>query len=173
MNLEVREGATIRFLTDAKAYQPFVLTRFEGVELMGFSPLIYARNAVNVAVTGEGTLDGQASPHALVAVEGTVGARMEAGDGQPAPRRARSCSRWRSAACRCASRRFGEDRFLRPQFIQPYRCKNVLIEGVTIRNSPMWEIHPVLCRNVTCAACGSTPTGRTTTAAIRSRAATC
>jgi polygalacturonase len=38
---------------------------------------------------------------------------------------------------------------LRPQFIQPYRCTNVLIEGVTIRNSPMWEINPVLCRNVT------------------------
>jgi polygalacturonase len=43
---------------------------------------------------------------------------------------------------------FGEGHYLRPQFIQPYRCQNVLIEGVTIRNSPMWEIHPVLCRNV-------------------------
>jgi polygalacturonase len=43
---------------------------------------------------------------------------------------------------------FGETHYLRPQFIQPYRCKNVLIEGVTIRNSPMWEIHPVLCQNV-------------------------
>ncbi|HYP53643.1 MAG TPA: glycosyl hydrolase family 28 protein, partial [Pyrinomonadaceae bacterium] len=38
---------------------------------------------------------------------------------------------------------------LRPQFIQPYRCKNVLIERVTIKNSPMWELHPVLCTNVT------------------------
>jgi polygalacturonase len=44
---------------------------------------------------------------------------------------------------------FGEGHYLRPQFIQPYRCENVLIEGVTIQNSPMWEIHPVLCRNVT------------------------
>ena len=43
---------------------------------------------------------------------------------------------------------FGEGHYLRPQFIQAYRCRNVLIEGVTIRNSPMWEIHPVLCRNV-------------------------
>jgi polygalacturonase len=47
------------------------------------------------------------------------------------------------------ARTFGEGRYLRPQFIQPYRCQNVLIEGVTIRNSPMWEIHPVLCTNVT------------------------
>ena len=33
--------------------------------------------------------------------------------------------------------------------MQPYRCQNVLIEGVTIINSPMWELHPVLCTNVT------------------------
>jgi polygalacturonase len=44
---------------------------------------------------------------------------------------------------------FGEGHYLRPQFIQPYQCRNVLIEGVTIVNSPMWEIHPVLCTNVT------------------------
>ena len=48
-----------------------------------------------------------------------------------------------------ADRRFGAGSFLRPNFIQPYRCTNVLIEGVTIVNSPMWEVHPVLCRNVT------------------------
>jgi polygalacturonase len=44
---------------------------------------------------------------------------------------------------------FGEGHYLRPQFIQPYRCKNVLVEEITIKNSPMWEIHPVLCENVT------------------------
>lgn len=43
----------------------------------------------------------------------------------------------------------GEGSYLRPNFIQFYRCRNVLIEGVTIVNSPMWEIHPVLCENVT------------------------
>jgi polygalacturonase len=44
---------------------------------------------------------------------------------------------------------FGEGGWLRPMFVQPYRCTNVLIEGVTIINSPMYEMHPVLCRNVT------------------------
>jgi polygalacturonase len=48
-----------------------------------------------------------------------------------------------------AERVFGDGTFMRPNFIQPYRCQNVLIEGVTILNSPMWEINPVLCRNVT------------------------
>jgi polygalacturonase len=50
---------------------------------------------------------------------------------------------------RVAERVFGEGFCLRPNFVQPYRCQNVLIEGMTIVNSPMWEIHPVLCSNVT------------------------
>jgi unsaturated rhamnogalacturonyl hydrolase len=45
-------------------------------------------------------------------------------------------------------RRFGEGDYLRSNFIQPYRCRNILIEGVHIRRSPMWEINPVLCTNV-------------------------
>jgi polygalacturonase len=48
-----------------------------------------------------------------------------------------------------AERIFGDGHFLRPNFIQPYRSRNVLIDGVTVVNSPMWEIHPVLCRSVT------------------------
>ena len=48
-----------------------------------------------------------------------------------------------------SSRIFADQSYMRPQFIQPYRCRNVLIEDVHIINSPMWEIHPVLCTNVT------------------------
>jgi len=44
---------------------------------------------------------------------------------------------------------FGEGHYLRPQFIQPYKCRNILIEGITILRSPMWEVHPVLSRNIT------------------------
>jgi polygalacturonase len=48
-----------------------------------------------------------------------------------------------------AQRVFGEGSNLRPNFIQPHSCRNVLIEDVTIINSPMWEIHPLLSNNVT------------------------
>ena len=44
---------------------------------------------------------------------------------------------------------FGAGHYLRPNFVQPYRCRNVLIEGVTFTNSPMWVLNPVLCENVT------------------------
>ncbi len=48
-----------------------------------------------------------------------------------------------------SDRRFGADHHLRPNFVQPYGCHNVLIEGVTFANSPMWILNPVLCQNVT------------------------
>ena len=60
VNLTVGKDATIRFSTNPKDYLPPVFTRWEGVELMNYSPLIYAFEQENVAVTGEGTLDGQA-----------------------------------------------------------------------------------------------------------------
>src|SRR5208337_1342157 len=69
--------------------------------------------------------------------------------GQPNQAKARAALQaFGESATPVKDRVFGEGHYLRPQFIQPYRSKNVLIEGVTIRNSPMWEIHPVLCQNV-------------------------
>jgi polygalacturonase len=147
VNLHVREGATIKFVTDPKAYEQFVLTRFEGVEMMGLSPLIYAREAVDVAVTGRGTLDGQASNTVWWQWNGAPRYGWKQGEGN---QRAARTKLFQMAEDNVpvASRRFGVDSYLRPAFIQPYGCTNVLIEDVTIRNSPMWEINPVLCRNV-------------------------
>ncbi|HEX7895032.1 MAG TPA: glycosyl hydrolase family 28-related protein, partial [Terriglobales bacterium] len=59
VRLHLSEGATIRFLRDPNKY-PIVLTRFEGVEVMNFSPFIYAFEQENIAITGKGTLDGNA-----------------------------------------------------------------------------------------------------------------
>ncbi|TAK93008.1 MAG: hypothetical protein EPO07_18735, partial [Verrucomicrobia bacterium] len=61
VNLNVTRDATLKFTTDTKAYLPAVFTRFEGMECWNYSPLIYAYGEKNIAVTGEGTLDGQAS----------------------------------------------------------------------------------------------------------------
>ena len=46
---------------DPRAYLPVVLTRYEGVELMNYSPFIYAFEQKNIAITGEGVLDGNAN----------------------------------------------------------------------------------------------------------------
>jgi len=136
VNLHLNEGAVLKFSTDPKDYLPLVYTRFEGTELMNYSPFIYAYDQEDIAITGPGALDGQAdTAHWWDWPRSAAASRRRLTD--PA-----------TARMPVADRIFGEGAFLRPNFIQPYRCRNVFIEGITIRNSPMWEIHPVLSTNV-------------------------
>jgi polygalacturonase len=60
VNLHVSEGATLRFGRDPKDYLPVVFSRLEGMECMNYSPFLYAFEQMNIAITGGGTLDGQA-----------------------------------------------------------------------------------------------------------------
>ena len=84
VNLHLEAKSVLKFSTDPKAYLPVVFTRFEGTELYNFSPLIYALGQKNVAVTGEGTLDGQADETNWLAWKASSRAREagENGDGQ-------------------------------------------------------------------------------------------
>ncbi|MDP0500839.1 MAG: sialate O-acetylesterase [Verrucomicrobiota bacterium JB022] len=143
VNLHVSEGATLRFIFDENKYFPLVHTRYEGTEHMGISPLIYAFEQENIAITGKGTLDGSATPETWwgwdwneyeggICKESKERLLQMGADGVPVEDRV-----------------FGPGSYLRPNFIQPYRCKNVLIEGVKIVRSPMWIVHPVLSENVT------------------------
>ena len=141
VNLHVSEGATIRFSRDPAAYLPVVRTRWEGVELMGYSPLVYAYEQHDVAITGKGTLDGQAD------AEHWWPWKRNGHPQSQKPDRDRLFAQ-AEAGVPVAERVFGAGHYLRPQFVQPYRCTNVLVEGVTITNAPMWIIHPVLSRNV-------------------------
>lgn len=36
----------------------------------------------------------------------------------------------------------------RPKTIFLNRCENILIEGISIKNSPSWTIHPLMCKNL-------------------------
>jgi len=145
-NVDLHLAATnsvLKFSTDPNAYLPAEFTRFEGIECWNYSPLIFAVSQKNVAVTGAGTLDGQADDSNWLAWKGRKGGtnnqniarkRLDEMNNQNVP---------------VQLRRFGAGDFLRPNFIQFQRCENILIEGVKIRRSPMWEIHPLLCTNVT------------------------
>ncbi len=141
VELHLEAGATIRFVTDPERYLPPVLTRFEGVELLGYSPLVYAFEKHDVAITGEGTLDGQADAQHWWPWKGS----------EPHSQRADRERLFRQAEDGVAveERRFGSGHRLRPSFVETYRCRNVLVQGVTLRNAPMWVIHPVLSTNVT------------------------
>jgi polygalacturonase len=147
VNLHVAQNATILFSEDRRDYLPAVYTRFEGVECMNYSPLIYAFEAENIAVTGTGILDGQAGNHNWWAWKGRSNYGWETGKpNQDSDREL--LFQMAEDNIPVEERIFGENHYLRPNFIQPYKCKNVLIEGITIKRSPMWNIHPVLCENV-------------------------
>ena len=142
VNLHLNEGATLKFNTDPKAYLPAVLTRFESVECYNYSPFIYALGQKNVAVTGKGTLDGQATDENWLEWKGKKGGTQTQ---KAANERLKKMA---EEGVPVEQRRFGEGDYLRPNFIQFNRCSNVMVEGVHIRRSPMWEINPILCTNV-------------------------
>lgn len=142
VNLHVSAGATLRWTFDLSKY-PVVFSRWEGVECMNYSPFIYAFEQENIAITGTGTLDGGAD----WATWWSWNAKKDGVVKQRVDRDALITMGETNVPVE--QRVFGPGHFLRPQFIQPYRCKNILIEGVTIIRSPMWEIHPVLSQNIT------------------------
>jgi polygalacturonase len=134
INLHVSEGAELLFSQDFSDYLPPVLTRWEGQELYGYSPLIYARNCENVAITGGGKLDGQgAAWWPWKKTQHEVAAKLYelAAAGVPPEQRV-----------------LASEGGLRPSFIQTLNCKNVLVEGVTLTSGPFWTIHPVYSENV-------------------------
>jgi polygalacturonase len=136
VNLYISEKALIKFSTNPSDYLPVVYTRFEGTECYNYSPLIYAFEQDNIAITGQGTLDGQGSYTSWWAWTQSAGGdvanlRNQAEQGVPVEQRM-----------------YGEGHYLRPPMIQPYRCTNVFIDSVTILNGPFWHIHPVLCTDV-------------------------
>ena len=147
VNLHIAAGAVLRFQRDPKYYLPLVFTRFEGVECMNYSPFIYAFEQENVAITGTGTLDGNSDDTHWWPWKGRDPKEKASTANQLAARA--KLIEMGAQGVPVAERVFGDGSYLRPNFVQPYRCKNVLIEGVTIINSPMWELHPVLCSNVT------------------------
>lgn len=148
VNLYVSKAATIKFSTDKSKYLPVVFTRWEGVECMSYSALIYAYGVENIAITGEGVLDGQGSNANWWSWCGKDVYGWK--EGMPSQKPARKkLLEMAEKNVPPEQRVFGDGSYLRPNFFQPYKCKNILVEGVTFKNSPMWFHNPVLCENFT------------------------
>ncbi|WP_114779048.1 glycoside hydrolase family 28 protein [Botryobacter ruber] len=138
VNLHLNKGAVLLFSEKPEDYLPAVFTTWEGMECYNYSPLVYAFKCKNVAITGEGTLKAKldvwkvwyARPKAHL--EGLKKLYHQAAQYKPVEER----------------QMVQNDYNFRPQFIQFNRCENVLLEGVSISNSPFWVIHPYLSINV-------------------------
>lgn len=150
ITLDIESGATVKFSDDFEDYLPFQKVRWEGIVMKTFSPLIHADGAENLTIKGRGTLDGN-------------GFKWWEFD-RPLMKEARSTGKITKDKITPIQRQWEEAnkdlvvddyflptlerRFFRPPFIQFFECKNIWIEGVTIKNSPFWTINPEFCDNI-------------------------
>lgn len=135
VNLHLEEGAALSFSDNPTDYLPAVMTSWEGMECYNYSPLLYAFDCENVAITGKGTLQPkmdtwktwfkrpQSHLEALKELYTMASTDIPVTERQMAK---------------------GENN-LRPHLIHFNRCKNVLLDGFKIRESPFWTIHLYMC----------------------------
>ncbi|EHR61565.1 endopolygalacturonase [Saccharomonospora cyanea NA-134] len=136
VDLHVSSGATLRFSEDPADYLPVVPSRWEGTEMFGYSPLLHAHRVHDVAVTGGGLIDGNAE-------DGFAAWRELQGEDQQALRR------MGKEGVPVEERVFGEGHYLRPSMLQFYESSDVLVEGVTIVDAPMWVNHFIYSDDIT------------------------
>lgn len=136
MNLHLAEGAHIKFGGKYVDYLPLAMTRWKGTRVYNYSPFIYAYRKHNIALTGSGTLDGQAKDTWSTWTEKEVTGAANA-------------LKMNEEGNSVIDRFLGDGHFLRPSMIQFLGCDNVLIEGVKIVNSPFWCLHPVFSKRMT------------------------
>lgn len=132
IELHLAAGSEIIFSDRFEDYLPVVLVRAGGIELYNYSPLIYARDCENVAITGPGRLNGNATAWWPWKSRETKSIFQLATQGVPVEQRI-----------------FGTpEAAIRPNFVVLMNCRNVLLEGFTIGAGPNWTVHPVYCENV-------------------------
>ena len=149
VNLHIEEGATLLFSTDTDLY-PLVHTHWEGLDLYNYSPLVYAEKCTNVALTGKGTLNGMASNENWWQMCGSprYGWTESTRESQKYGSRS-DLLKMSDEGVPVEQRIFGKGKGLRPQMLNFMECEGVLIEDVTILDSPFWVIHPLLSKNIT------------------------
>ena len=147
VNLVVEKDAKLLFAFDTSLY-PIVKTRWEGMDCYNYSPLIYAYGEKNIAITGEGTLDGNGSNDTWWPMCGApkFGWNENVKESQKIGRP--KLFEWANAGTPIEQRQM-KGMGMRPQFVNLYNCENILIQGVTILNSPFWVLHPLLSKNIT------------------------
>ena len=158
VNLHLQDSAVVKFSTVQSLYFPAVLTRWEGVDCYNAHPLIYALEAENIALTGHGTLDAQGSNDNWWAMcgaprfgwtEGKIsqaGTKREMRETGQYPRQ--RLLDWCTAQTPVEERQMKPEDGMRPQFVNFNRCKRILIEDVTLLNSPFWVLHPLLSEDI-------------------------
>jgi len=149
VNLHLVEGAVLKFSINPEDYLPVVRTRWEGVDCYNYCPFIYANDQMNIAITGKGVLDGQANDSQWWWWKGRTEYGWKSGmPSQGDPQGRPKLFTFMENDTPLVERTIGKEGYLRPPFIQFVQCNTVLVEDITIKNSPFWLIHPLLSENI-------------------------
>lgn len=161
INLHLEKGAIILFSHDKDLY-PLVETIFEGLATKRCQSPISGRNLTNVAITGDGAIDGNGQfwrPLKKQSVTESYWKKFTSKGGvfkradywypseqylkgqqmadMNVPRNLKTDKEWNSIRD-----------FLRPVMVSFIECKNLYLQGVLFENSPAWNLHPLMCENV-------------------------
>ena len=155
VKLHLEDGAVLKFSTNPNDYKPAVRTRFEGWDCINFRPLIYAYNCKNIGITGNGTLDGQATNENWWPWKGSAkygykpGMKSQEWNGTRENAGRKKLAKMEADNVPFEQRIMTEDDRLRPSFVEFYNCQNIIMQGFTLVNSPFWCLHPIFSTNVT------------------------
>ena len=147
LTLHLEAGAVLLYSGDP-ADSPLVESRWEGTTAWTYGPLLYANGKENIAITGRGTIDGQGQ-HWWWRRDDTTARRDIAEKARPAWVALRDRIQAGEGATVTREDFVEAANFIRPSLVVPFNCRNVLVEGVTITNSPMWLLHTIYSENIT------------------------
>jgi polygalacturonase len=162
INLHLERGSLLKFSGDYKLYPLTVIDMKGEKEVDSVSP-ISGQNLENVAITGEGIIDGGGDAWRPVkktkmadddwkALVKSGGVLNERGDTWWPSREAMAGEKIVEQLRKNNSLELKDyepaHQFLRPKMIRLIGCKKVLLEGVTFQNPPNWTLNPALCEDV-------------------------
>ena len=161
INLHLEKGALILFSADFNLY-PIVNTSFEGLDTKRCQSPISGRNLVNIAITGQGSINGSGEawrPLKRSKVTETYWKKVVKSGGV-----LKNPDYWFPTAGSLKGESLSDMNvpkgistdaewlqvkdFLRPVMVSFIECKNILLQDVLFENSPSWNIHPLMCENL-------------------------
>ncbi len=149
LNLQAEDTVLSFVNEDIKNNYPIVYSHWEATPCYNFSSLIYAIDSHDIAVTGKGIIDGGADSNHWWNWHHQVENAWSSNNADLQLEDRKKLRKMNIEGIPVEQRVFGNGHFLRPNSIQLIRCRRILLQGVTILNSPMWQLNPVMCESVT------------------------